>query len=88
MLGPQAANIVVDRLADIQPSRSRLPHLTAREHEILELMAAGRPNGSIAGTLGISRKTVANHVANILAKLHAADRGSAIVQARDAGYGR
>lgn len=88
VLGPHAGTIVVDRVSQLPAARPSLPHLTEREHEILELLAAGRPNGSIAAALGVSRKTIANNVANILTKLHATDRGQAIVLAREAGFGR
>lgn len=63
------------------------PELTERELEILGLVATGRNNPRIARALGISTKTVANHVSNILAKLHLADRAEAIIRARDAGLG-
>ncbi|MGF1599895.1 MAG: hypothetical protein ACFCVK_23785 [Acidimicrobiales bacterium] len=39
-------------------------------------------------TLGVSRKTIANHVANILTKIHAVDRSHTMLLAREAGYGR
>jgi DNA-binding NarL/FixJ family response regulator len=61
--------------------------LTARENEILTHLAAGAPNTAIARQLGISAKTVANHVSNILAKLQTADRAQAIIRARSAGLG-
>ena len=64
------------------------PQLTAREREILELVAAGRSNAQIASALFLSPKTVRNNVSNIFAKLHVADRAEAIVRARDAGLGR
>jgi DNA-binding NarL/FixJ family response regulator len=64
------------------------PQLTAREREILELVAAGRSNAQIASTLYLSPKTVRNNVSSILAKLQVADRAEAIVRARDAGLGR
>jgi DNA-binding NarL/FixJ family response regulator len=63
------------------------PQLTAREREILELVAAGRSNAQIASLLFLSPKTVRNNVSNIFAKLHVADRAEAIVRARDAGLG-
>jgi DNA-binding NarL/FixJ family response regulator len=88
VLGPHAGTILAERVRQLPVARPSLPHLTGREHEILELLAAGRPNGAIAAELGVSRKTVANHVANILAKLHAEDRGHAIVLAREAGFGQ
>jgi DNA-binding NarL/FixJ family response regulator len=55
--------------------------LTPRETEILELMAEGLPNKSIAGRLSISQRTVTTHVANIYAKLHVNNRVSAIQEA-------
>jgi DNA-binding NarL/FixJ family response regulator len=64
------------------------PQLTAREHEVLDLIAAGRSNTELAETLFLSPKTVRNHVSNIFAKLQVADRAQAIVLARDAGLGR
>jgi len=63
------------------------PQLTDREREVLDLVAQGRANTAIAAKLGLSHKTVRNHVSNILTKLQVADRAQAIVQARDAGMG-
>jgi DNA-binding NarL/FixJ family response regulator len=64
------------------------PQLTDREREVLDLVAQGRANTAIATRLGLSQKTVRNHVSNILTKLQVADRAQAIVQARDAGLGQ
>jgi DNA-binding NarL/FixJ family response regulator len=64
------------------------PQLTDREREVLDLVAQGRANPAIAAKLGLSQKTVRNHVSNILTKLQVADRAQAIVQARDAGLGQ
>ncbi|MBP2474417.1 DNA-binding NarL/FixJ family response regulator [Crossiella equi] len=63
------------------------PDLTSREHEVLELIAQGENNAGIARKLVISGKTVRNHVSNIFAKLHVADRAEAIMRAREAGLG-
>jgi DNA-binding NarL/FixJ family response regulator len=63
------------------------PQLTARESEILGLLAAGRSNPQIAQALFLSPKTVRNNVSNIFAKLQVADRAQAIVRAREAGLG-
>ena len=63
------------------------PELTAREREVLELIAEGRNNMTIATRLGLSEKTVRNHVSNILNKLQVVDRAQAIVRAREAGLG-
>lgn len=67
--------------------RSAFPALTDRETEVLGLVAAGRNNQAIASRLGLSEKTVRNHVSSIFAKLHVADRSQAIVKAREAGLG-
>ena len=61
---------------------------TEREREILELLAAGWGNQTIARRVGLAPKTIRNHVSVLIAKLHAADRGEAIVRARAAGYGK
>jgi len=59
--------------------------LTAREKEILALVAQGRSNGEIAAQLFISTKTVSVHVSNILAKLGAGGRTEAAAIARRDG---
>jgi DNA-binding NarL/FixJ family response regulator len=69
------------------PAPPVFPQLTDRERQVLELVAQGQANPAIAARLGLSHKTVRNHVSNILTKLQVADRAQAIVQARDAGLG-
>jgi DNA-binding NarL/FixJ family response regulator len=56
-------------------------HLTAREHEVLQMMAAGLGNKDIAGRLRISPNTAKFHVAQILAKLGAGSRTEAVSMA-------
>ena len=63
------------------------PTLTDREREILNLIAQGHPNPSIAKHLSLSTKTVGNYVSNIFTKLQVADRAQAIIRAREAGMG-
>ena len=70
------------------PGRDAFPELTAREHEILDLLAAGLNNAAIANRIGVAPKTVANNVSSIFTKLQVADRAQAIVRARDAGLGQ
>ncbi len=63
------------------------PELTAREREVLTLIASGLSNAAIAGRLGLAANTVGNHISNIFAKLQVASRAEAIVRARSAGLG-
>lgn len=85
--------VLASRIADFmtgkpQTGTTAFPGLTAREHEVLDLVAAGLSNGQIAARLFLSQKTVRNHVHAVLTKLQAADRAEAIIRARDAGLGR
>jgi DNA-binding NarL/FixJ family response regulator len=61
------------------------PELSRRERDVLELLAAGHSNVTIAAELGLSEKTVRNNVSAILVKMRAADRPAAIIRAREAG---
>jgi DNA-binding NarL/FixJ family response regulator len=63
------------------------PRLTERERQVLELVARGYQNARVAHHLGLSEKTVRNHVSAILAKLPAATRAEAVALARDQGLG-
>lgn len=83
---------VADRLlraltASETVQRNPFPQLTEREGQVLELLADGRSNAVIGRQLGLTPKTVANHVSNILTKLQAADRAEVVVRARRAGLG-
>jgi DNA-binding NarL/FixJ family response regulator len=61
---------VVGRLLRPHPQDAALAQLTAREREVLALMAEGRTNAGIARRLVLSERTVETHVASILGKLH------------------
>jgi DNA-binding NarL/FixJ family response regulator len=63
------------------------PELSARERELLTLMAQGRTNQEIAAQLGLTLKTVQNYVSNIFSKLQVVDRAQAVIRAREAGLG-
>jgi DNA-binding CsgD family transcriptional regulator len=62
-------------------TRSNDAHLTAREREVLELMAQGLRNADIAARLYLSSKTVEHHISAILAKLDVRSRAEAIAHA-------
>ncbi len=62
--------------------------LTPRERELLELLARGLDNPQIAVHLAVSEKTVRNKVSAVFDKLGVGSRAQAIVQAREAGFGR
>ena len=70
------------------PAAAPFPDLTARERDILTLMATGTANATIAARLGLTEKTVRNNVSNIFTKLRVADRAAAVARARDAGLGQ
>ena len=85
LLQPVVASTLLRRLSareDAQPPR---PRLTARELEVLRLLAEGRPNREIAAALVISERTVKFHVSSILRKLHAANRTEAVAVAAQQG---
>jgi DNA-binding NarL/FixJ family response regulator len=65
-----------------KPTHPVGPDLTAREREVLALLADGASNKQIARVLDLSLKTVQNHVSRILDKLQAADRTQAALRAR------
>ncbi len=96
LLGAPVALRVIEQFSQLPPppveARSELPlspslfdDLTAREQEVLGLIAKGLRNREIAERLVISEKTVGNHISNIFAKLQVNDRSQAIVRALQGG---
>jgi LuxR family maltose regulon positive regulatory protein len=67
------------------PVPGLVDQLTAREREILALLAAGTPNQRIAEELVLSLDTVKKHVSHLLGKLGAANRTEAVTRARQLG---
>jgi ATP/maltotriose-dependent transcriptional regulator MalT len=63
------------------------PSLSARETEIMTLIAAGHSNGEIAATLTVAEKPVKNHVNRIYSKLGVGSRRAAIAYWQGTGNG-
>jgi DNA-binding NarL/FixJ family response regulator len=76
-----AANRVVDMLTGSGPTRAFYDNLTAREIEVLTLLALGLANKQIAHRIKVSDKTVRNHISNIYHKVKVADRYQAVLYA-------
>jgi DNA-binding NarL/FixJ family response regulator len=87
MLAPSVTRRLIARFADSHPPpRPLLPiNLTAREIEVLGLMAEGLSNAEIARCLVVGDATVKTHVARVLAKLGVRDRVQAVVLAHRSG---
>ena len=88
-VSPSAAAALVDRLRDrgrddAQPADAF--DLTAREIDVLRLIAGGKDNAQIGVELSISPKTVKNHISNIFTKLGIENRVQAAVYAVRAGF--
>jgi DNA-binding NarL/FixJ family response regulator len=91
IFSPKVAQRLIDYFGGARGASSApfaFPELTAREREVLDLVASGFSNAAIAERLVLSPKTVRNNVSNIFSKLQVADRAEAIIRARDAGFGR
>lgn len=88
LLGPQLAQRAALFLSG---ARTRgvvpFPELTDREREVVDLVARGYDNATIARRLVLSTKTVRNYVYGVLAKLDVPDRAQLIVRARETGLG-
>jgi pimeloyl-ACP methyl ester carboxylesterase/DNA-binding CsgD family transcriptional regulator len=74
-------------VSSTQKAELSFVELTAREQEVLELIAQGLDNHQIAKRFGISEKTVRNHASVIFEKIGAKSRAHAVALARDAGLG-
>jgi DNA-binding NarL/FixJ family response regulator len=83
-----AARVVQElgrRVAQEPPAQPLAESLSAREQEVLRLLAGGATNREIAAALVLAEGTVKNHLTNILGKLDARDRTHAVLRARDLG---
>ncbi len=88
LLAPPVTRRLIDRFADtrLDPAvAERLEVLTAREREVLVLVAKGNSNAEIAAELHLTEHTVKTHVSRMLAKTGLRDRVQAVILAYDAG---
>jgi DNA-binding NarL/FixJ family response regulator len=69
--------------AAVRDRGPRLPGLTEREHDVLDLVVAGHGNAEIARRLSLSTKSVQNYVSNLLTKLDASSRARLVDLARE-----
>jgi len=86
ILSPTIAEKLMREVAAGTPAAHRTD-LTAREREVLRLIARGMSNRDISRELTVAEKTVKTHVSNILSKLGVADRTQAALYAVDHGLG-
>jgi len=89
LLAPSVTRRLLAQVVRRLPSRRAMPpelsELTAREHEILLLIARGRSNAEIAAELFLSELTVKSHVSHVLGKLGLRDRVQAVILAYETG---
>jgi DNA-binding NarL/FixJ family response regulator len=90
LLSPSITRRVIEQFARLPPpgGTDALAGLTAREREVLTLIARGLSNAEIAAELFVSDATVKTHVAHLLAKLQLRDRVQAVVLAYESGLVR
>lgn len=88
VLSSEVADRLPALLSATPASAADFPDLTARENQILTLLAEGRDNADIAQELALTLKTVRNYVSSILTKLEVPGRAQAIVKVHNARASR
>jgi DNA-binding NarL/FixJ family response regulator len=88
LLAPASTRRLIEQHSPAPVEAPELDELTAREREVLRLLARGLTNAEIARTLVVEPSTVKSHVARVLAKLGLRDRVQAVVFAYDHGVVR
>jgi DNA-binding NarL/FixJ family response regulator len=86
LLTPAATRRLIEAYTELPERKvTPLPQITAREREVLELIARCRSNEEIAADLQVSMGTVKTHITRLLAKLDARDRAQLVALAYEAG---
>lgn len=85
LLTPASTRRLIEQAARPAAAAPALDHLTAREHDVLRLLARGLTNAEIAKELIVEASTVKSHVASLLSKLGLRDRVHAVVFAYESG---
>jgi DNA-binding NarL/FixJ family response regulator len=87
LLTPDITRRLIDEFARVRPrvQPGRLAPLTAREIDVLRMLAGGYSNPEIAARLHIATETVKTHVSSLLGKLQARDRTQAVIAAYESG---
>jgi len=85
IFGPAIARRMMRYFSAPRPDKlaQAFPQLTDREREVLQELSTHKTNAEIARTMGVTLKTIRNHLSNIFMKLQVASRAEAIARARD-----
>ena len=88
LLAPSSTRKLIEQAARPPSGAPVLDQLTAREHDVLQLLARGLTNAEIAAELVVEPSTIKSHVASLLSKLNLRDRVHAVVYAYETGLVR